>query len=95
MMTPEEIKKRHAESVKKWLQVPANREKRKKYCKAYRKKQLKLKILRVDGIRKKPNYPTQSYCAGCERVFPKAKMCPQCHKRMRWGKRGKKEVFRY
>ena len=46
--------------------------------------------------RKKPNYNNgESYCARCEIVFPKALNCPECHKRARWGKRRKKEVFRY
>jgi len=94
-MTSAEIKKRHNEYMRQWIQIPGNKEKRRQYCKGYRKRQLLLKISRIDGIRKKPDYPTHSYCAGCERVFPKAKMCPQCHKRMRWGRRGKREVHRY
>jgi len=46
--------------------------------------------------RRKPNYDNgESFCARCEIVFPRAKLCPECHKRARWGKRRKKEVHRY
>jgi hypothetical protein len=105
-----EVKKYKNEYNKKWNKTEEAKAYRRAYMRIYEKeyrqrpevkarlkKQRHDKYLREHNLtqNRKPNYPHESFCAVCKKVWPKGLRCPECGYRMRNGPTRKKEVFRY